>query len=285
MASSKKPTIALIYDFDGTLAPGNMQEYELLKKLGIKPKDFWKESHQRAKEHDMDTILSYMTLMIEKCKDSKKVKYTKTDMVAYGKTIELYEGVTTWFDRINLYAKSKGFKPVHYVVSSGIKEMIEGTSIAKKFTWIYASSYKYDHNGVPEWPALSINYSAKTQFIFRINKGVMEVWDNTKINDAIPDDERDVPYEHMFFFGDGLTDVPCMKLVKDNGGMSFAVYKGNSSKGRESAISLLKDKRVNAIFPANYTAESQIEKAVKARIDELAARVELKKLTKGGKNG
>ncbi len=285
MAKTKKPTIALIYDFDGTLAPGNMQEYELLKKLDIKPKDFWKEALQRAKDHNMDTILSYMTLMIEKCKESKKVKYTKTDMIAYGKTIEMFEGVLTWFDRINVYAKEKGFKPTHYIVSSGIKEMIEGTSISKKFDRIYASSYKYDHNGVPEWPAVAINYSTKTQFIFRINKGVLDVWDNNRINDLISQEDRDVPYEHMFYLGDGLTDVPCMKLVKDNGGLSFAVYKANSSKSKEIAVHLLKDERVNAIFPAIYSAGSTIEKAVKARIDELSARVELSKLTKGGRNG
>lgn len=285
MARTKKPKVAFIYDFDGTLAPGNMQEYELLKKLDIKPRVFWKESQERAKEHNMDTILSYMTLMIEKCKESKTVKYTKADLTAYGKTIKLFEGVETWFDRINVYAKQMGFNPVHYIVSSGIKEMVEGTSIAKKFHKIYASSYKYDHNGVPEWPAVSINYSAKTQFIFRISKGVLDVWDNTRINDLIPDEERDVPYQHMFFFGDGSTDVPCMKLVKTNGGLSIAVYKPNSQKGKETALSLLRDERVNAIFPANYSQDGSLEIAIKARIKELSARNELNKIIKGGKNG
>lgn len=282
MSKPKRPVLAFIYDFDGTLAPGNMQEYELLKKLDIQPKAFWKEAQKRAEEHDMDTILSYMTLMIEKCKESKSVKYSKADITAYGKTVTLFEGVDTWFDRINTYAKKKGFNPKHYIVSSGIKEMIEGTPISKKFERIYASSYKYDQNGVPEWPSLAINYSAKTQFIFRISKGVLNVYDNARINDAITDDERAVRYANMIYFGDGLTDVPCMKLVKDKDGLSVAVYKPNSRKSKETAMNLYTDQRVNIVSQANYSEGSALEKAIQARIDELSAREEIKKLSIGG---
>jgi hypothetical protein len=192
----------------------------------------------------------------------------------------LFKGVVDWFDRINKYGKEKGVKVQHYIISSGIREMIEGTSIAKKFAATYASSFVYDHNGVAKWPALAINYTTKTQFLFRINKGVLNVYDNSKINEFTPSEDRPVPFSNMVFIGDGDTDIPCFRLVKDQGGHSVAVYKPSTHGTKEKARKLIKDGRVNYIAPADYSENSEMDTFVKRIIDKVAADSALKKLGK-----
>lgn len=270
MSKPKPPIIAICYDFDGTLSPGNMQEYEYIPHLNIKPGDFWSQAEQHAKDKDADAILAYMGLMIEKATRSSGVQVTRKAFVEYGEQVELFEGVMDWFDRITSYGKEKGTTIEHYIISSGLSEMIEGTKISKKFKKIYASSFMYDQHGVAYWPAHAINYTTKTQFLFRINKGLLDAWDNSKINSYIEKSKRPVPFTRMIYVGDGSTDIPCMKLVKDQGGYSIAVYKPSSRK-KKAAETLMKDDRVNFVAPADYTEGSIIDLQVKAVIDKMAA--------------
>jgi len=277
----KLSAFAIAYDFDGTLAPENMQEYDFVPAIGMKSERFWQEVHELTKKHDADNILTYMMHMLDKAQ-AAEVPVLKENFVDFGRSVSLFEGVNGWFDRINAYGKKQGFKVNHYIISSGIREMIEGTPIAKEFAAIYASAFIYDHNGVAKWPALAVNYTTKTQFLFRINKGVLNVYDNSRINEFIPKEERSVPFEHMVFIGDGETDIPCFRLVKEQRGHAIAVYKPNTRGAKDKAEKLITEGRVNVIAPANYSENSEMDRFVKGIIDKVAADVALKQLGKKG---
>jgi hypothetical protein len=220
-----------------------------------------------------------MMHMLDKA-HTAKVPVRKENFVEFGRSVALFEGVIDWFDRIDAYGRRRGLKVEHYIISSGIREMIEGTPIARKFAAIYASAFIYDHNGVAKWPALAVNYTTKTQFLFRINKGVLNVYDNRKINEFIPKEDRPVPFEHMVFIGDGETDIPCFRLVKEQRGHAVAVYKPSTRGAKTKAEKLVVEGRVNFIAPANYAQESEMDRFVKGIIDKVAADVELKQLGK-----
>lgn len=271
--------IAVCYDFDGTLAPGNMQEYDFMKKLGLAPKDFWQRARDLARQKDMDDVLAYMYLMIKESK-MRDIPFTRTDFQNYGRNVRLFDGVETWFDRINAYGRQKGFDVEHYIISSGLLEMIEGTSIASAFRRIYASSFMYDANGAAEWPAMALNYTTKTQFLFRINKGCLDINDNAGINAFQPAEARPLPFRRMIYVGDGATDIPCMRLVQASGGYSAAVYRPDDPVSRQTAQALIRDHRVNVTAPADYREGAIMDRFLKTVIDKLAAEAFLLNLQK-----
>jgi 2-hydroxy-3-keto-5-methylthiopentenyl-1-phosphate phosphatase len=267
---SKNLTVALIYDFDGTLSPGNMQEYDFIPAVGKSNKEFWLESERLAKEQDADPILAYMYKMIHEAR-SRGLSLRREAFAASGANVSLYDGVQEWFGRINAYGASRGVDVEHYINSSGLKEMIEGSAIAHEFKRIYACSFLYDVDGVAYWPAVAVNYTNKTQFIFKINKGVDSVYDSKEVNRYIPEAQRPVQFRHMIYFGDGTTDVPCMRLVKAQGGHSVAVYKPGSAKDKAVSEKLVRDDRVNYYCPADYSAGGEIDTLVKTIIDKIEA--------------
>ena len=235
----RKTIAALMYDFDKTLCTKDMQEYNFIPNLGMTAKQFWNESGTLAQNEKMDPILAYMYLMIQKANAAQQ-PIRRQDFVAAGKNIEFFPGVLDWFDRINAFGEQCGVSVEHYIISSGVKEIIEGTQLKGKFKKIYASEFHYDPSGKADWPKLAVNYTGKTQFLF----------------------------SHMIYIGDGLTDVPCMKLVKLNGGKSIAVFQ---NRKRKQAEQLLHDKRVDFITPANYSAGSELETIVQEIIRKIAA--------------
>ena len=265
-----KPIVAMMYDFDKTLSPKNMQDYGFIEGLDVSSKEFWKLCTEMTGKNQMDSILSYMYMMLEKGRG----KYLLTEEVfrEMGRTVKLFPGVKTWFGRMNDYCKSKGLTCEHYIISSGLKEIIEGTSIADEFKEIYAAKFVYDKDGIATWPAVAVNYTSKTQFLYRINKGVLDVTEQKKLNEFVPEEQRRVPFRNMLYFGDGDTDVPCMKLTKVNGGHSFVVYE----KNRSEAERLINQNRANFAFEANYKKGSPLEKTVKKVIDNIAATEALK---------
>ena len=223
--------LAIIYDFDGTLAPGNMQERQFIPNIGMTAAEFWHEVDSLAEVNHADGILSYMFVMLEKAK-AARMPVRREDLVARSREIEFFPGVEGWFERMNAYGQEKGVSVEHYVISSGNSEIIEGTSIASEFSRIYASKFLYDADGFAVWPAVAINFTTKTQYLFRINKGAHDWKDSSIINRFVPQEERPVPFENMVYIGDGETDVPCFRLVKDLGGLSIVVY---DRDGREQA--------------------------------------------------
>lgn len=288
--AKKHIPLAIAYDFDGTLAPGNMQERDFIPAIGMTTKAFWKEVVDQAKKHEADNILVYMGLMLKKAL-ANEVQVRKTDFRTYGAGLSFFDGVLPyaeengekqegWFDRINTYGKESGVRVEHYIISSGIREMVQGTRIASKFKAIYASSFQYDHHGVATWPALALNYTTKTQYLFRINKGDLHVYDHSKINEFTPKSERPIPFENMVFIGDGETDIPCFRLVKDQGGHSIAVYEPSTKKKKQNAQKLKTDGRVDYVATADYRNAGTLDRVVKGIIDKLAADHHLRSICK-----
>lgn len=275
--AKKKPIVALIYDFDGTLSPGNMQEFGLIQAIGKDKAEFWAKNKKLSEDNDANGILTYMYLMIQAAKNNG-ISLRRESFKRFGENVELFDGVKEWFALVNEYGKSIGLDVKHYINSSGLKEMIEGTPIAKEFENIYACSFLYDVDGIAYWPAVAIDYTAKTQFLFKINKGIKEVSDNKKINQYIPEKERPIPFERMIYFGDGDTDIPCMKMIKEHGGHSIAVYANGNSVKKATALQLIKDNRVNFVCPADYRAGKEINMVVKRILDKIKADYEFQRL-------
>lgn len=266
----RKPIVALIYDFDGTLSPGNMQEFGFIQAIGKKPGEFWQESDEIAIGQDASNILSYMKLMFDEAREAG-IKLRRSDFKKFGKSIELFDGVKDWFRLVNAYGRSKGVKVEHYINSSGLAEMIEGTPIAKEFKRIFACSFLYNKAGEAEWPGVAVDYTAKTQFLFKINKGILSIRDNKLVNESQAEENKRIPFPHMIYFGDGETDVPCMKIVKMFGGHSIAVYNQKNIHKKDVAKTLFKQGRVNFITPAVYTKDSRTYRIVCAIIDKIKA--------------
>ncbi len=259
-----KPVVAIMYDFDKTLCTRDMQEYSFIPGLGISAEVFWTEAGKLSGK-GMDPILAYMYLMLKKARDAD-IPIRRENFVSLGHDIGFFPGIDDWFDRINRYGKKCGVEVQHFIISSGLKEIIEGSRICDKFTKIYACEFHYDANGVADWPLLSVNYTTKTQFLFRINKGVLDGTDSAALNRYVPEEDRPIPFRNMVYIGDGLTDVPCMKLVKANGGHSIAVYGRNNRKKVEE---LLVDRRVDFLAPADYGPDKELDILVKRIIDRM----------------
>ena len=275
----RKPIAALIYDFDGTLSPGNMQEFGFIQAVGKTPAEFWTMSDNIAIGQDASNVLAYMKLMFDEAR-AKGIPLRRSDFMRFGKDIQLFEGVKEWFGLVNRYGESRGVQVEHYINSSGLKEIIEGCPIADEFKHIFAGSFIYDGKGEAEWPGIAVDYTTKTQFLFKISKGIFSSRDNKLVNSSMADDKKRVPFPNMIYFGDGETDVPCMKIVNMFGGHSVAVYDPENEKKKRQALKLKRQGRVNFITPAQYTASSRSYKVVCAIIDKIKADFELQKLSK-----
>ncbi len=262
---SNLPIIAIMYDFDRTLCTKDMQGYSFIPSLGMTEAEFWQFANSLGKKEHMDSILAYMYAMV-KISNDKKIPLLRQKLVDMGKNVELFKGVESWFDRITEFGLSNGMQVEHYVISSGMKEIIEGTSISKYFKSIFACEFLYDENGNGVWPKTDVNYTNKTQFVYRINKGVLDVANDIDLNRSMPDDSKRVPFCNMIYIGDGLSDVPCMKMMKAYGGYSIAVYQNKDSKVEE----LLKKDRVDFIYPADYSENSGLDVTVKNIITKMS---------------
>ncbi|MCQ2183200.1 MAG: haloacid dehalogenase-like hydrolase [Bacteroidales bacterium] len=273
----KEPIVAVIYDFDGTLSPGNMQEFGFIQAVGSTPEEFWRMSDNIAIGQDASNVLAYMKLMFDSAK-SKGIMLRRENFREFGKHIELFEGVREWFGAVNRYGESHGVKIEHYINSSGLKEIIEGSPIADEFKHIFAGTFLYDENGEAEWPGIAVDYTAKTQFLFKISKGIFSMRDNKQVNSSVADIKKRIPFPHMIYFGDGDTDVPCMKIVRMFGGYSVAVYNPENEKKRAVAAKLKRQGRVAFTTPAVFTQDGKAFKLVCAIIDKIKADYELQKM-------
>ncbi len=274
--AEKKSVLALLYDFDKTLCTKDMQEYTFIPKIGMQPHQFWQESNHLADTEKMDRILAYMYLMLRKANQADQ-SIRREHFVELGKDLEFFPGVEEWFANINLFGQKMGIDVEHYIISSGLREIIEGSSIFDQFREVFACEFLYDVNGVARWPKNAVNYTTKTQFLFRINKGVLDISNDNDLNKYTPEDERRIPFRNMIYIGDGYTDVPCMKLVKENGGYSIAVYQ----EGEKRKVNdLLKDNRVDFLTLADYTKNSELDQLVRDLIRKISMVDRLKKKTK-----
>ena len=259
------PIVALLYDFDKTLCTTDMEDYAFIPALGYTPAEFWKKANDFGRENRMDGLLAYMYTMIAECR-AQNIRLDRDFLVRCGHGMELFPGVADWFGRINEFGRSQGVQVEHYVISSGLREIIEGSGIAHEFREIYACEFYYNGNGDACWPKLDVNFTNKTQFVYRINKGVLDVANDVDLNRSMPEDSKRVPFCNMIYIGDGLSDVPCMKMMKAYGGYSIAVYQQKDSKVEDL---LMKD-RVDFIYPADYSESTGLDLTVKNIIRKMA---------------
>lgn len=264
-----RPVLAICYDFDKTLSPDDMQAQGYIQSVGYDVQKFWDESNDLAKANDMDNNLAYMWKMVQESEG--RMVFNKEKLAEYGVRVKLFDGVEDWFERIRAYGKTRNVIVEHYIISSGLKEMIEGTKMARAgaFEKIYASSFYFNDRGVAKWPAQVINYTSKTQFLFRIEKGVLDIND-PGVNAYFSPEEIRVPFRNMVYIGDSDTDIPCMKLVNTYGGHSIGVY-DPATQNKEKVYKMMHDKRIRYYAPANYTERSELDLLVKAIIDKTAA--------------
>jgi hypothetical protein len=266
-------TIALVYDFDGTLSPQPMQEYTVLPKIGVEPAEFWAAVNREARETESDTMLVYMRHIIEAL-ELKRVDVKREDFAQMARFIEYFPGVAAWFARVNAYVKRRGrgeVKIAHYLISAGQKEILEGISIRRHFKRIYASEYYFDHHGVATFPKFLITDTLKTQFLFRINKGREAITES--INEHMPEGQRPIPFPNMIYIGDGMSDVPSMALAKKSGGHAVAVYDTRKKGGQSSCAELLRAGRVDFIAEADYRKGSKLSRRVELLLDAIIANI------------
>ena len=262
----KQPIVAFLYDFDKTLCTTDMQNYAFIPSLGMTPAEFWPVANSFGSANRMDGILAYMYTMISES-EKRNMPLTREKLVNMGRDIVLYPGVEDWFRRINAFGEEQGVRVEHYVISSGLREIIEGSSISDVFKEIYASGFYHDETGRPGWPKLAVNFTPKTQFVYRINKGVLDVSDDKTLNDSMPDDSKRVPFHNMIYVGDGLSDVPCMKMMRAYGGQAIAVYQETN---RMAVEDLMAKGRVDFIFKADYSEGTPLDLTVKNIIRKMA---------------
>ena len=262
----KKPVLAICYDFDKTLSPDNMQAQGYIQSVGYDVGRFWEESNGMATKYEMDMNLAYMYKMVEAAQG--KIIVNKKALEEYGSKVKMFPGVEEWFERIRIYGKKHNVIVEHYIISSGLKEMIEGTIMAKRgeFEMIYASSFLFNDKGVAIWPAQAINYTSKTQFLFRIEKGTLDVNDPC-VNEFFSNDKIRVPFRNMVYIGDSDTDIPCMKLVNTYGGYSIGVY-NPETKDKTKVMKMVRERRARYYAPANYCEGSELDMLIKHIIDK-----------------
>jgi len=228
---TKRPIVAFLYDFDKTLCTTDMEDYAFIPSLGYTPSEFWAKANGFGYENKMDGLLAYMYTMIRECA-AQGIRLDRDYLVRSGEAIELFPGVREWFARITAYGADLGVDVEHYVISSGLREIIEGSGIAHEFKQIYACEFYYDESGLAACKEL---------------------------NASMPDDSKRVPFTNMVYVGDGLSDVPCMKMMRAYGGQAVAVYQKSNRAGVEK---LLQDGRVDFIFPADYREGTEFDKTV-----------------------
>ena len=268
------PVIAICYDFDKTLTPDDMQAQGFIQSVGYDVPEFWKESNGLAENNDMDQNLAYMFKMMEAAEG--QVLFTKDSLKRYGAQVRLFPGVESWFQRIRKYGEEHGVIVEHYIISSGLKEMIEGTTIANEFEKIYASSFLYNEKRVAKWPTQVVNYTNKTQFLFRIEKGVLDIND-LGVNEAFAPENIRVPFRNMVYIGDSDTDIPCMKVVNSNGGHSIGVYNADT-QDKAKVYKMMREGRIRYFAPSDYSEGSQLDELVKAIIDRTVTNEKLEEI-------
>ena len=271
-----RPVVAICYDFDKTLSPNDMQAQGYIQSIDYDVAQFWKNTDALSVENEMDSNLAYMYMMVDGARG--KVLFNRQTLMDYGARVQLYPGVSDWFERIRDYGNAHGVVVEHYIISSGLKEMIEGTSVAKAgaFEKIYACSFFYNDRGEAVWPAQMVNYTNKTQFLFRISKGVLDVND-PGVNDFFPPDQLRVPIRNMVYIGDSDTDIPCMKLVNSYGGYSIGVY-DPEKQNKEKVFRLVQENRIRYFAEADYRDGSALDELVKQILDRTVENEKLEQL-------
>ena len=267
--------VALVYDFDGTLSPGNMQENSLFGELNVEKESFWKETNRMAEERNMDQTLAYMYLLLDKegILGSSRKRLGRNMLLEHGKNLKFFPGVQQWFSHVNRFAQTRGIDLEHYIISAGLREMIRASGIGEEFTYIFASDFVFDEKGYAIWPSVAINYTTKTQYLFRINKRVLNFFDDNKVNEYMTKEDRPIPFDRIIYVGNGQTDIPAMKLVNQHRGHSIALYPSGTLARGSQARQMLTEGRARYCIKADYGPEGALFKVVCQVIENIKQRV------------
>ncbi len=259
--------IAFVYDFDSTLTPRDSCTYSLFPSLGLTTDEFWSMVDSFGRKNRIDPHSAGL-LMFKYMAEQRGINFTKEFLCSHGEDVEFCSGVETWFDDINQVANNLGFKPHHYIISGGLGDVIRNTRNAHHFDDIFACEYCYDDNNQALWPAHVINATNKLQFLFRIYKGVFDLGHYTELYDYIPSEDRPIPFKNIIFLGDGDTDVPCLKVTKERGGLSIAIYPSAYEKAK--AENLVHHNRANDYYAGDYRKDSPLFQRISTHLSQLA---------------
>jgi hypothetical protein len=279
--ASPQTIIGLVYDFDQTLSPGYMTDEVLFPHYGISGEQFWKKSHALVDEQGYDSELAYLKTPLDCLTPDRP---TNAELRALGAKLRfnpgLPEALTELEQILRPEHRALGLKLEHYIISSGIKELLEGSVLRPHLKAVFGSEFAEDREGRISFPKRVIGHTTKTQFIFRINKGMLLPHED--VNDHMPRELRPIPFEHMIYLGDGPTDVPCFTLVRRYGGQAVAVYhpedKTRISFRKCWQLSAHAD-RVRHIAPADFRPHSHLRLILEEMIVEIADGILKKKRT------
>ena len=274
--SAPQNIIAIVYDYDQTLSPNYMQDEVLFPTFGIDAKKFWGRCHTLVKEEGYDNELAYMKALLDYLEIDRP---TNARLRELGGGLQFFPGLPEMFEQfekglLTPQHQAHGIKVEHYIISSGLKVLIEGSRLAPYIRAMFGCEFAEDREGRIAFPKRAISHTQKTQFLFRINKGLLDY--SQDVNDHMPADLRPVPFEHMIYIGDGPTDVPCFTVVRQHGGHAIAVYNATdpsrSSFKKCYQLSTHAD-RVRHIAPADYRAGSHLRLLLEQMVEEVATRI------------
>jgi hypothetical protein len=269
-------TIAVVYDYDQTLSPNYMQEEVLFPAFGIDARRFWKKCQELVANEGYENELAYMRVMLEYLDIDRP---TNARLRELGRELRFYPGLPEMFEDFNAglltpQHEAHGIRLEHYIISSGLKALIDGSRVAPHVKAVFGCEFAEDAQGRITFPKRVISHTQKTQYLFRINKGLLEL--SQDVNDHMPAEVRPVPFEHMIYVGDGPTDVPCFAVVRQNGGHAIAVY--NPADETRSSFKKCYQltthaNRVRHIAPADFRAGSHLRLLLEQMVEDVATRI------------
>lgn len=272
-------TIAVVFDFDDTLAPDTTSGY--LRQAGIEdlPR-FWKEEVGALYTHGWDPVPAYLYKMIEASRSGRIPPITRESLASWGQQAPLHRGVETLFDRLREAARRANPR-LHiefYVISSGLGDVLRATRIAQEFTEIWSSEFHYGADGAAVFPRRIVSFTDKTRYLFHVQKGLIGDEDRAKpfeVNRKVPRERQRVPFDHMIFVGDGYTDIPCFSLLKQHEGIPIAVYDPHHEERWGNAFRFVAEGRVSNLHSANYSEGSDLSNFLIMAVRSLAERIAL----------
>jgi len=274
--TSPQNTIAIVYDYDQTLSPSYMQDEVVFPTFGIDGASFWRRCSELVRDQGYDNELAYMKVLLDTLEMDRP---TQTELRSLGKKLNFYNGLPEMFDqfRENLLTeeqRSHGISVEHYIISSGMKVLIEGSRLATHVRAIFGCEFAEDGEGRITFPKRVISHTQKTQFLFRINKGLLDMSED--VNDHMDPAVRPIPFPNMIYLGDGPTDVPCFTVMRKNNGHAIAVYNPDDPErvGFKKCYQLSTHAdRVRHIAPADYRSGSHLRLLLEEMVHEIASRI------------
>lgn len=271
--------IALVFDFDDTLAPDSTSG--LLADMGVDVENFWKDQvGPLLFEQDWDPVPAYLYQMIALSRSGTHGPITRERLADWGRRLPLHTGVETLFSRLRAMVKSEHpqVQLEFYLISSGIGDVVRHTSIAEEFTDIWSSDFVYDEQGAIHFPKRIVSFTDKTRYLFHIQKGIVGAASRSKpfeVNKKVPEDRLRVPFEQMIFVGDGYTDIPCFSLIRRSGGVAFGVWDPKHRDKRSRAWGFIQEGRVSNLNQARYDEQAELYQWLEEAVESLAGRITL----------